>query len=123
MHDITESPDNRRTFSRISFDADTYLCQDENRWEVELIDIALNGVLVKLPPDWNGDSSRDISVFIHLGGDVAINMITRLAHVEAGRAGFHCEHIDLESISHLRRLVELNLGDTESLERELRQLT
>jgi len=123
MTELTESPDNRRSFSRISFDADTFLCQDENRWEVELIDISLNGVLVKLPDNWDGDASRDVSVYIHLGSDAAINMITRLAHVADGRAGFQCDHIDLESISHLRRLVELNLADTEGLERELSHLS
>jgi hypothetical protein len=36
--------------------------------------------------------------------------------------GFVCRHIDLESISHLRRLVELNLGDESLLERELAAL-
>ena len=29
------------------------------------------------------------------------------------------KHIDLDSISHLRRFVELNLGDEQELEREL----
>jgi len=32
------------------------------------------------------------------------------------------QHIDLDSISHLRRLVELNLGDEALLERELAAL-
>ena len=36
--------------------------------------------------------------------------------------GFVCRHIDLDSISHLRRLVELNLGDESLLERELAAL-
>ncbi|MEY3017558.1 MAG: hypothetical protein RL336_693 [Pseudomonadota bacterium] len=112
----------RRIFSRISFDAETYLCQGDKRWPVELIDISLNGVLVALPKTWDGDPTKDTTVYIHLGGDIAINMITRLTHQQDGRAGFQCDHIDLESISHLRRLVELNLGDTDMLERELQQL-
>ena len=36
--------------------------------------------------------------------------------------GFVCRHIDVDSISHLRRLVELNLGDEALLERELAAL-
>jgi hypothetical protein len=36
--------------------------------------------------------------------------------------GFVCQYIDLDSISHLRRLVELNLGDGSLLERELAAL-
>lgn len=42
-----------------------------------------------------------------------------LAWARDGLLGFECQHIDLDSISHLRRLVELNLGDEELLEREL----
>lgn len=122
MQDINDTSSERRVFSRISFDADTYLCQDDKRWQVELIDISFNGVLVKMPDHWDGDPTRDITVFIHLGGDISINMNTRLAHQSEGKAGFHCHLIDLESMNHLRRLVELNLGDTESLERELRHL-
>ncbi|VAX04921.1 hypothetical protein MNBD_GAMMA20-584, partial [hydrothermal vent metagenome] len=44
-------------------------------------------------------------------------------HSENDHIGFRCEHIDLESISHLRRLVELNLGDAKLLDRELSALT
>ena len=36
--------------------------------------------------------------------------------------GMVCRHIDVDSISHLRRLVELNLGDEALLERELAAL-
>jgi hypothetical protein len=36
--------------------------------------------------------------------------------------GLHCRHIDIESLAHLRRLIELNLGDPALLERELAAL-
>ena len=51
-----------------------------------------------------------------------IDMQVTVAHHEDGRIGFHCEAIDLESISHLRKLVELNLGDADLVNRELVQL-
>jgi hypothetical protein len=46
-------------------------------------------------------------------------MKVRCRHAERGQIGFECEHIDIDSISNLRRLVELNLGDAELLERQL----
>jgi hypothetical protein len=49
-------------------------------------------------------------------------MEVRLTHDDHGHLGFVCEHIDLESIAHLRRLVELNLADHNELERELAAL-
>ena len=36
--------------------------------------------------------------------------------------GFHCQLIDLDSITHLKRLVELNLADEGLLHRELSAL-
>lgn len=56
---------------------------------------------------------------LYLGLDVLIRMEISLAWARDGLLGFECQHIDLDSISHLRRLVELNLGDEELLEREL----
>lgn len=46
-------------------------------------------------------------------------MDVQLAHDDHGQLGFVCLHIDLESIEHLRRLIELNLADPQELEREL----
>jgi hypothetical protein len=45
-----------------------------------------------------------------------------LTRTQGELLGFVCRHIDLDSISHLRRLVELNLGDETLLERELAAL-
>jgi hypothetical protein len=33
--------------------------------------------------------------------------------------GFVCKHIELDSVTHLRRLIELNIADHDELEREL----
>ena len=49
-------------------------------------------------------------------------MLASVAHIDDKTIGFTCENIDLESISHLKRLVELNLGDKALLHRELASL-
>jgi hypothetical protein len=49
-------------------------------------------------------------------------MDTAVAHIEGTRVGLRCLHIDLDSITELRRLVELNLGDAAQLDRELHAL-
>lgn len=49
-------------------------------------------------------------------------MAGELAHVEGERSGVLCRSIDLESITHLRRLIEMNLGDAALVERELAAL-
>ncbi|MCK1788302.1 hypothetical protein L9Z73_29525, partial [Pseudomonas sp. TNT11] len=46
----------------------------------------------------------------HLDATTDVQMQVRLTHDQPGQLGFECEHISLESISHLRRLVECGPG-------------
>lgn len=114
----------RRTFSRITFDADTTIRQGEHSWSVVLVDISLKGLLIEEPFGWNIDNDQPITTSIRLGNDAdnIITMTARFRHQENKHIGFECCKIDIESISRLRRLIELNLGDPELLERELASL-
>ncbi|MEO8492705.1 PilZ domain-containing protein [Pseudomonas sp.] len=116
---MTEQPSDRRRFRRIAFDAKTELRQNGQEWPVQLVDLSLKGLLVQRPSPWLGDGADPFDVDIHLDADTDVQMQVRLTHDVHGQLGFVCEHIDLDSISHLRRLIELNLGDQEELEREL----
>lgn len=112
----------RRRFKRIAFDAHTGLGQGEHRWDVTLLDLSLKGVLVERPAGWQGNHDAPFQIRIELGEQAPVNMEAVLRHDNDGQLGFECTHIDLDSISHLRRLVELNLGDEAELERELSAL-
>jgi hypothetical protein len=50
-------------------------------------------------------------------------METIVVHSQQDSLGLRCEKIDIESASHLRRLLELNMGDAELLSRELDELS
>ncbi|MBA1271826.1 PilZ domain-containing protein [Stutzerimonas azotifigens] len=119
---MTGPAQERRRFQRIDFDASLVLTQHDQRWSATLLDLSLQGVLAERPEDWNGDACLPFSARIVLGPDAQVRMEVDLAHEEGNALGFACRHIDLDSISHLRRLVELNLGDSELLERELAAL-
>lgn len=49
-------------------------------------------------------------------------MDATVAHVDGRHIGLHCDRIDLDSITHLRQLVEFNAGDRNVLERDLAKL-
>ncbi len=119
---MNPSAHDRRRFQRIEFDADTVLSQGERSWPVELHDLSLKGLLVSEPQEWTPTPSEPLVARILLSEDVQVVMEVELAHRERGQLGFFCKHIDLDSIIHLRRLVELNIGDSELLERELAAL-
>lgn len=53
---------------------------------------------------------------------MCIKMDITVAYIEDQQIGLDCKGIDLDSITHLRRLVELNLGDANLLKRELMAL-
>jgi hypothetical protein len=111
--------DNRRRFSRIQYHRAAELVLGSERVAVDVIDISLNGALLQVPPGFPGRVGQPCSLSIRLEpSESHIRMIGELAHVEAGRVGVRREEIDLESMAHLRRLVELNLGDPTLLDRE-----
>ncbi|HJR30322.1 MAG TPA: PilZ domain-containing protein [Pseudomonas sp.] len=116
---MSEQHSDRRRFKRIAFSAKTELSQDGQRWPVQLLDLSLKGMLIQRPESWSGEASQPFAADIHLNNEAEIRMDMQLSHDGKGQLGFVCLNIGLESIEHLRRLVELNLGDPEELEREL----
>ncbi len=119
---MSETSSDRRRFQRIAFDAQTELEQGARRWPVELHDVSLKGLLVHRPTDWDADPSQPFEARIRLADDAEVRMQVEMSHSEGELVGLVCRHIDVVSISHLRRLVELNLGDEALLERELAAL-
>lgn len=113
------SQENQRRFTRIPFDAAAVLARDGHAWHCELIDLSLKGALVNKPDGWNGTVSETYQLTLLLDEDIRICMDVSVAHIEEQQIGLACQDIDLDSITHLRRLVELNLGDSNLLEREL----
>ena len=112
--------DDHRRFTRFPFQASVRLHDRHGARQGELLDISLKGVLTNRPPEWPAEIGESVDIEIALtDSEVVIRMQTTLAHLEAGRAGFTCLHIDLDSASHLRRLIELNLGNETRLQREL----
>jgi len=120
---MSDSSDNKRRFSRVDFNTSTLISNDNHHWQSELVDISLKGALVNLPEGWAGKIGDEYKVTVILKEDeVAINMSATVAHIQDNHIGFRCEHIDFSSITHLRRLMELNLGDAELVNRELSML-
>lgn len=120
---MSDQQNEKRRFSRIPFDASVLLSKDGKSWRSKLLDISLKGILMETPKGWdgvNGERFQFEVIFAESGslisGEIAV------AHIGQGYAGFEISQIDVEGVGHLRRLVELNLGDSELLDRELSAL-
>lgn len=114
----------RRKFWRATFNAPVKLVREVSDVDAMLDDISLKGALLEVPPEWQGKVGDRCHLQLRLGGDqdTKIAMSGRITHVAGRKVGMSCESIDLDSITHLRRLVELNAGDPALLERELSAL-
>lgn len=115
----------RRHFARVAFDAEAQLTTTDARLAVKVLDLSFKGALLRLPAGAllkQGDPCLLNVVLSQM--DVGIAMAGEIAHVEpqSHRVGLQCRSIDIESVTHLRRLLEMNLGDAKLLERELKAL-
>lgn len=119
----------RRRFARVLFDTPASLALDDGQaFPCRLIDIALKGALIETDTATLTLAGQPLSLRIGLGGDRedgsqrTIVMRVAVAHRHDQRIGLTCHSIDLDSITELRRLIELNVGDAALLERELSAL-
>lgn len=111
----------RRRYSRITFDALANLTSDSVNLTATVLDLSLKGVLLEF------ESPQDLENTAYMLGialtpEMNIEMELEPTHTEGNHIGFVCKHIDIESLGHLRRIVELNTGDSSLLDRELAQL-
>lgn len=113
----------RRHFARVSFDAPAELITVDARLKVGVLDLSLKGALLKLSGPERVAMGEPCLLSIRLdGAEQRIVMGAEVAHLDGDRAGLILRSIDIESVTHLRRLIEVNLGEAHLLERELKAL-
>ncbi len=118
-----DPPHEKRRFGRIPFNANVLISQNGKEWRSKLFDISFKGLMIETPKGLDaaiGERFHLEVIFTDSGS--LINGNTSVAYVGQSHIGLEIMQIDVESAGHLRRLVELNLGDQELLERELTAL-
>jgi hypothetical protein len=118
-----QAPDSRRHFSRVAFHVKAQLLWSEGTQDVQVCDLALKGALVEsttVLPLKLGDGAT-LRLLLDSDGD-QIELMGTIVHTEGARVGLKCQDIDVDSLTNLRRLIELNLGDSSLVDRELSQL-
>jgi len=120
---MPDSTSEKRHFHRIFYNSDVTLSNDSDTYPCQLVDLSLQGCLLRFSTPWTHSADDLYTLKLQLSDESHITMKLSVAHVVANSVGLKCEHIDIDSISHLRRLVELNLGNSDLLERDLLALT
>ena len=110
---------NRRKFSRIPFKSEAKLFLPDGECAVEVLDLSLKGALIQLKDSMFVMVGANGTLKIQLDNvGTSIRMEVTVVHHMANSYGLACREIDLDSVTHLRRLVELNLGNEAMAERE-----
>ena len=114
--------ENRR-FQRIQFDCKVEFETESAQQVCELLDISLKGALLDQCSCQEGiGAACRLVLTLDESAEIKIVMQGVIAHQSGTRVGIHCQSIDLDSMTHLRKLVELNLGDEQLLQREFEAL-
>ena len=111
---------NLRQFARIPFNAEVQLQIQGRSIKVHLVDIALKGALVQCDINLEFSLNEKCQLVLPLADDGdGVVMAGKIAHLDAQLVGIECIDIDVTSLTRLRRLLELNTGDSNLIDREL----
>ncbi len=111
---------NNRHFRRIPFEAEVTLRSGPDAWSGELLDVAMKGAMVGTKAPLPASLGAEYSLCISLNGTpISLEFQAELVHCEENRYGFKFISENLETLTHLRKLIELNTGDAEATRSEL----
>ncbi len=111
-----------RRFKRVSFLQKVEVDIAGQYYETHCIDISLRGILLVLPANAQWQTGQELNVRITLTPEETIDMQCILMHLDADVAGCKCDSLDIDSLTTLRRLLELNLANPQEVNRELADL-
>lgn len=110
----------KRHFTRTDFETVGAFRVGARRVSFVLIDVSLKGALVS--PEDPAAIRPGLSGVVEIrlpGSEVTITAEGTCVHEEADHRGFRFNSIDAESMTHLRRLLELNTGRGDGITSEL----
>ena len=115
--------DNRRKFTRIFCTIDAQLIIDTKIYLVEIQDISLKGALVKVIGKTVPIENKTGSLAFSFNDEDDVIMHVDIIHNNEHDLCLRTTAMDIESITILKRTIELNLGDSEQLNTELSELS
>jgi len=109
-----------RRFRRIPFAAQAIVSSEGNEHSCELLDLAMKGALLASDKPLPVRLGQIYQLCIALqGGPIALKFEAKLVHHDVDHYGFKFISEDLDTLTHLRKLIELNTGDAEATRNEL----
>ena len=112
--------EDKRYYKRINFHVNAAARVNNILYAGELYDISLKGALIKMNRGLEPSLSKTGTVMLKLpNSNITLKFEARIVHQKDNFLGFKFEGADVDSITHLRRLLILNTGDEEEIDREI----
>ena len=110
----------RRNYQRVPFATQAEITCNGEKYHGELLDISLKGALVrgKGPVPLEKGVRCELSIHL-LDSEVTLLFEADIVHCQDNKFGFKFIGEDTETATHLRRLLELNIGSSEVIDREV----
>ena len=113
----------KRHFKRINFDAEASIEWEKDDYKLTVVNLSLNGALLETNQNVPFLIGDVFDLKIHLfASDIVLQFKAKLVHEEQNTFGVRFLSEDVDTITHLRKVLELNLGDPEEVCDEMRFL-
>jgi hypothetical protein len=117
----------RRKYSRVNFQGHCSLVLDnvskQRDFDASLIDISFKGALVSIATTEVELINEALHLHLKLeGSDITLLLNGIVSHQHEHFIGINFTTIDIDSMTHLKRIIEFNIGSDEDMHREFDQL-
>ena len=110
-----------RRFRRVPFTAEVSLTVDQGYYKGKLLDVAMKGALVETMVPLPIQAGTECALGIALPGTaISLDFDAELVYIDGLHYGFKFISENLDTLTHLRKLIELNTGDVETTRSELK---
>ena len=110
----------RRHFQRVPFATEAEINCNNKKYHGELLDISLQGALILEKGTIPLEKGNICALSIHLlDSEITLQFDVNLVHREENKLGFRFISEDTETMIHLRRLLELNIGSSDAIDKEI----
>ncbi|MET2847894.1 PilZ domain-containing protein [Vibrio owensii] len=114
----------RRRFSRIIYQVSALLEQGDLALQATIQDLSLHGLLLKAENASSLEPSFKVDVaFSFAQSEQVMQLTANIISITDNEIRLKINNIDIDSISQLKRFIELNVGNNELLNRELEHLS
>ncbi|MFM2615051.1 PilZ domain-containing protein [Vibrio campbellii] len=114
----------RRRFSRIIYQVPALIEQGNLAMQATIQDLSLHGLLLNVEDAKPLDSLLPVEVgFSFIQSEQMMQFSADIISIAGNEIRLKISNIDIESISQLKRFIELNVGNNELLNRELEHLS